>query len=445
MNALDLVYWPLAIATAPVWARKSRGDWPQRFGRAAALSPPGAGRKRILLHAVSVGEVNALRELVPLLTPHADVVVSVGTDTGIARARQLFDGRAAVVRYPLDFSAAVRRFLEAVRPDAVGLVELELWPNFIRECGRRGIPVAVINGRLSERSFRGYRRIRPFIGGSFRALAVAAVQDEDYARRFRYMGVPADRVRVTGSMKWDAARIEDGGPGAPRLWAELGVDPARPVVVAGSTGPGEEALLHRACPAGVQLVCAPRKPERFDEAAAALPGCIRRSARRPGDGNSAGAGKSLSGSADPPPGGSDRFLLDTIGELRQAYAGADVVVVGRSLLGDLFGSDPMEPVGLGKATVIGPHYGDFRFAVEALRAAGGIRVCRAGELEAELARLLGSAEERRGLAERGRKCIREHQGASARHASILLQVAGSSMHPGGGSAVSHVDDVRSPG
>ncbi|MCC6678042.1 MAG: hypothetical protein IT436_12945 [Phycisphaerales bacterium] len=444
MNALDLLYWPLALITAPAWARKSRGDWRQRFGHTPPLPAP--GRKRLLLHAVSVGEVNAIRELIPLLTPHADVVISVGTDTGIARARQLFDGRAAIVRYPLDFSAAVRRFLDAVRPDAVALVELELWPNFIRECGRRGVPVAVINGRLSERSFRGYRKIRAFIGASFRALAFAAVQDEDYARRFRHMGVPPERCRVTGSMKWDAARIEDEVEGSARLFAELGIDPGRPVIVAGSTGPGEEALLHSACPPGVQLVCAPRKPERFDEAAAAVPGCIRRSVTKPG-----GAGGETPARGSPATDrvsgvrGSDRFLLDTIGELRQAYARADVVVVGRSFMGDLYGSDPVEPIGLGRATVIGPHYGDFRFAVEAFREAGGIRVCRAGDLGGELARLLGSAVERAGLGERGRKCIRSHQGASARHAAMLLQVVGAQVHPGAGSAVSVDEDVLAPG
>lgn len=444
MNTLDLVYWPVAIATAPVWARKARGDWPGRFGRTPPLPPP--RRQRLLLHAVSVGEVNALRELVPLLIPHAEVVISVGTDSGIARARQLFEHRAAIVRYPLDFSACVRRFLDATRPDAVGLVELELWPNFIRECARRNIPVAVINGRLSERSFRGYRRIRPFIGASFRALQLAAVQDEDYARRFRYMGVAPERCHVTGSMKWDSARIEDDVDGAARLAEELGLDPARPVIVAGSTGPGEEDLLHRACPPGAQLICAPRKPERFNAAAAALPGCIRRSLTKPTSPDTRSDTRSDAGPARLSVArGSDRFLLDTIGELRQAYARADLVVIGRSFLGDLYGSDPVEPIGLGKATLIGPHYGDFRQAVEAFREAGGIRVCRAETLGEELARLLTSPGERRALAEAGRGCIRAHQGASRRHADLLLQVVGAQVHPGAGSTVSVEEDVVGPG
>src|SRR5262249_32932799 len=149
------------------------------------------------------------RGLVPELVGRgAEVVVSVGTDTGIARARALFAGPgqggkpaaplARVVRYPLDFSRSVRRVLDAVRRDVVGLVELEVWPNFVAECSRRGIPVAVINGRLSERSFKGYRRIRPFIGRTFRRLAAAGVQDEAYRERFVAMGVEPERCSVTG-------------------------------------------------------------------------------------------------------------------------------------------------------------------------------------------------------------------------------------------------------
>ncbi|MCW5775861.1 MAG: hypothetical protein KIS87_05380, partial [Phycisphaeraceae bacterium] len=223
LNPLDLAYLLVAGATAPWWARKARGGWRERFAR--DLPPPraDASRPRVLVHAVSVGEVNAVREFVPTLAERTEVVVAASTDTGIARARELFADRHLVVRYPLDASGAVRRFLDAVRPDAVALVELELWPNFVRECVRRAIPVGVVNGRLSDRSFRGYRRIRPFIGASFRSLAFAGVQDETYAERFRAMGTPPDRVHVTGAMKFDAARV--GEPeGADALAREMGID-----------------------------------------------------------------------------------------------------------------------------------------------------------------------------------------------------------------------------
>ncbi len=414
MNLLDLAYVVLAGLAAPFWMRKTRGDWPARFGKGEALPPP--TRPRVLLHAVSVGEVSALRTLVPLLAERAEVVISVGTDTGIARARDLFSGSCHIVRYPIDFSWAVKRFLNRVRPDVVGLVELEVWPNFTRDCVRRSIPVAVINGRLSARSFKGYRRLRFFFGRVFRRLAAAAVQDEAYAARFRAMGVVGGRVQVTGTMKWDAATIQDDVPGAQELAKALGIDPSHPLIVAGSTAEGEEELLHWACPTGAQLLCAPRKPERFVEAASALPECARRSQQRAA------------------PLSTTRFLLDTIGELRKAYALADIVVIGRSF-GSLHGSDPIEPVALGKATVIGPAYGDFLVSVGALKDAGAILETTRERLSDDLQALLADPGKRKQMAEAGRQCIRRHQGASARHADLLLGLVRSSAAASGDPAI----------
>lgn len=409
MNALDLLYIPVALVTAPAWAGKKRHGWRERFGHTPPLPPP--ARKRVLLHAVSVGEVNALRTLVPLLSERAEVVISTTTDTGLARARELYSAAAMVVRYPLDFSWAVRRFLDAVKPDAVALVELEVWPNFVRACAKRHIPVCIINGRLSERSFKGYRKVRRFFGRVLNLVDTAAVQDEDYAARFNALGLAADKCVITGSMKWDNVHISEGqalAPGALELATEMGIDRARPLIVAGSTGPEEEALLHRACPPEVQLLCAPRKPERFDEAAAALPGCVRRTHRPSGS----PAGRP-----------SDRFLLDTIGELRKAYSLADLVVVGRSF-GDLYGSDPIEPIGLGRPTVIGPAVDDFAQVVQAFEEAGGIARATRETLPAVLRGLMEDAVQRRALVERGRGCIRAHQGASQRHADLIFRMLG---------------------
>jgi 3-deoxy-D-manno-octulosonic-acid transferase len=405
VNALDLVYFAGALLLAPVWARKARGGWMERLGHTPTLPPPAPPKPRFLIHAVSVGEVSALRGLVPLLAESADVVVSAGTDTGLARASALFHTHAAVVRYPLDFSSSVERFLDAIRPDAVGLVELEVWPNFVASCARRDIPVAVINGRLSARSFRGYSRIRRFIGPTFSRLSLVAAQNADYAQRFAAMGVPPERLVVTDTMKWDAADLSsaDGRdvPGAAELALAMGIDRTRPLIVAGSTAEDEEALLHAACPPGAQLLCAPRKPEHFDQAARALPGCTRRSAHAP---------------ATP---GATRFLLDTIGELRAAYALADVVVMGRSF-GSLFGSDPIEPVALGRPTLIGPRFGDFEAVVSTLRAEGGLRVVDRANLAPTLAALLAEPTSRADLAARGRDCVQRHRGATRRHADLLL-------------------------
>ncbi len=435
MNLLDAVYVPAALVTAPWWARKTRGGWRERFGHTPPLPKRPQAVKRVLIHAVSVGEVNTLRALVPMLAgaggaADVQVVVSVGTDTGIARARALFGAMPGVwvVRYPLDFSGAVRRFLDAVEPDAVALVELEIWPNFIRACRTRGIPVAVINGRLSARSFRGYVRARSVLRSTFASLAIAAVQDDDYAQRFVAMGVPTDRCRVTGSMKWDSMEVVESGvevAGAADLARALGIDRSKPVVVAGSTAPmepgeaggvgSEEALIAAACPPGVQLVCAPRKPEHFDAAFAALGGanrCVRRSA----------SGEAASAA------GKDRFLLDSIGELRLAYALADVAIIGRTFAADLGGSDPIEPVALGKATVVGPNVANFQTAVGTLESAGAIVRAGAGDLGAVLRRLLDDPAERARLGAAGRACIRAQQGATARHAALLRELVGRTGH-----------------
>jgi 3-deoxy-D-manno-octulosonic-acid transferase len=414
----DAAYLAAVAATSPVWAwrmkrtGKLNTDWRARFGQGGPLPP--ARRRRILVHAVSVGEVNAIRTLVDRLASDRtapEVVVCATTDTGFARAREVFAPRHHVVRYPFDASWMVRAFLDRVRPDLVALCELEVWPNFVDECTSRGIPVVVVNGRLSARSFRRYLLVRAIVAPTFRKLRAALVQQQEYAARFFALGVPAGRVFVTGTMKWDTANAADHVPGADELATELGIDRSRPLVVAGSTAPEEHALLRDAVPPGTQLLCAPRKPEWFDAAAGDLPGCARRSCREKGS-------------------ASGRFLLDTIGELRKAYALADVVVIGRSF-GNLHGSDPMEPAALGKPIVCGPRMGDFRESFEALRDSGALEVAPDS---AELARVLGAlvagpAERaRRGAA--ARATVLAHQGATERTSEALLAMLaeGASTH-----------------
>lgn len=405
----NAVYLGVAGVTAPWWARKARGGWAERFGRVEPVGG-GDGLPRVMLHTVSVGETNAVRALVPLLTPRARVIVTATTDTGLKRAQELYGETCDVRRYPLDATFAVRRFLDAVRPDVVGLAELELWPNFVAACVERGVPVAVINGRISDRSFGGYRKLRPLLRGAFGSLAAVGAQDVVYAERFVAMGVAATRVEVTGSLKWDSAPDPHPGGVSPKALAlaeGLGIDLGRPVLVAGSTGPGEEALLAGACPSGVQLVCAPRRPERFGEAAQAMPGCVRRSA----------------GVA----GGGDRFLLDTLGELGAAYELADVVVVGRSfgpVDGPVQGSDPMEPAALGKPVLTGPAHRNFATVVGVLEGAGALVVVDGEGLGGVIQGLFGDAEARAAMGSAAVRCVREHRGASLRQAGMLLGLVG---------------------
>ncbi len=295
---LDLLYLPAALLYLPVLLYrlialgKGRRGWAERLG---FVAPRADRRPCVWIHAVSLGEVNAVRRLVAEIErrlPDHQVAVSATTDTGYAAARRLYAPRP-VFRCPLDFSGAVRRALRRVRPAAIVLVELEVWPNLVALATRAGVPVGVANGRVTaDRSVRRFRLplVRGIARRMFGQLAWVAAQNETYAARFRELGVPAGRVRVLGNLKYDNAAVADAVPGDAALAAALGIDRRRPLIVAGSTGPGEEELLldaverlRREDPT-VQLAIVPRKPERFEEVARLIAGrgltCVRRS-RRP--------------------------------------------------------------------------------------------------------------------------------------------------------------------
>lgn len=406
---LNGAYLLAAVLALPFWlprmirTGKIRTNWPARLGRGSHLPRMSPNRLRLLIHAVSVGELNAIRLLVDQLTAHTaapDLVIATTTDTGFDHAQRLFKDRLPVVRYPLDVSFAVDRFLDRIRPDAVALVELEVWPNFLATCRHRSIPVAVINGRLTKRSAKRYDHVRPLIRKAFASLDLVATQSDEYAERFAALGVPRDRIHVVGTMKWDTAVIADEVPGSDELAEAMGIDRTRPLVVVGSTAPGEHALLHDVVPGDAQLLCAPRKPEWFDDAARAMPSAARRS-------------RDDRGSA------SGRFLLDTIGELRQAYALADLVVIGRTFV-PLGGSDMIEPIALGKPTIVGPHVEHFQETTVCLLAGDGLLQIDRDSLATTIRTLLNDPGRRQSLATAGREVIRRHQGATQRHVDLLV-------------------------
>lgn len=414
-NLLDVLYAAILVVASPVLAwrlartGKWRSDWRGRLGHAPEL--PGDDRPTVLLHGVSVGEVAAAAPLVerlggPTAMGPTRVVVSATTNTGIRRAQALYGDHYPVVRYPLDFSRSVERFLNRVRPDLVALMELEVWPNLTRACRRRGIPVVVVNGRLSEESFRGYRRLRPFLAPSFRRLTAVAAQTGAYAHRFQALGVPADRIVVTDSLKWEAPLPPGVREAAAALGREMGVDPERPLVVAVSTGPGEERRLLEGRPDGVQLMVVPRKPERFQEVAG-LADWVRRSEGRSGPGTAASL-PSL-------------FLVDTMGEAEAATALADVVVVGRSFNG-MGGSNPVPPAQLGKPVVLGADHANFAEMVEALDEGGALRVT--GEPWAAVRAILEDPGLARRMAEAGPATVAAHAGATDRNVEVVRRPLG---------------------
>jgi 3-deoxy-D-manno-octulosonic-acid transferase len=445
----DLVYLVAGIAYLPVALynalvlRKNRRGWGQRFGGVPVRDPR---RPRIWIHAVSLGEINATPRLAAALRerlPGTDIVFSTTTDTGYARGVEFY-GADRVFRFPLDFSMVVARVLRRVRPTIIVLVELEVWYNLVRMATRRGIPVAVVNGRLTERSARRLRRLGPAARSMFADLAWVGAQDETIAGRFRSVGAPHDRVGVTSSLKWDSAAVTDRAGGADALAGALILDGSRPVWVCGSTGPGEEAMILDAyrevlsrgksvahhvhgCPAnepGVPLlVIVPRKPERFDEVARLIVGagfaCVRRSLRP-------------DGFAGAPCADSAVILGDTMGELRKFYSLADVVFVGRSLV-PLGGSDPMEVAALGKPIVAGPHMENFESPVSVLRDAGAIRrVQSTGALASVIGELLGDATTREWMGAAARAVVLEHQGATQRTVDQLVRLMAEAGRPGSG-------------
>ncbi|MDE2804445.1 MAG: glycosyltransferase [Gemmatimonadota bacterium] len=415
----DLVLGP-GVAAYAVRKRIGKGSWPTDLhSRSGRLAEPlrRARGPRILVHGVSVGEIHALEPLVEALaaSPVApDVVVSASTATGFERARRIHTPDREVVRFPLDFTWMTARFLDAVRPDLVVLAELELWPSFLAACARRRTPVCVVNGRLSARSFRGYRRLRALARPMFRQLALVTAQTATYRNRFVAMGVPADRAVVGGSLKWDAARTAPDPAAAAALAAALGIDRSRPLIVAGSTGPGEEGALLRDLPDGCQLLLAPRDPDRWDAVARLVPGMPRRSRA-----NASQSRANTSRSHAPP----QVFLLDTIGDLPAAYLLADAVFVGRSL-SLLGGSNPLEAAALGKPVVTGPHHENFAGVVDALMREGGIAVST--DPMASVRRWLADPQAAAAVVEGARRAMARHRGAARSTADRVL-----ALLPGG--------------
>ncbi len=435
-SRFDALYYA-GLAAATPWLlvsgkarRKVLAALRERNGRVSERS---GDRPCILLHAVSVGEVNATPALVEALNEAGIVVVvSATTDTGFKRAKELFGinataGRYAV-RFPIDTTAAVERFLDAVRPGVVATMELEVWPNLVKACAGRGIPAAVINGRVTDSSFRGYKRLGPIVRPTFARLATVLAQEQTYAKRFVDLGVPADRVSVAGSMKFDTAQIADRVEGDAKLAAIVGLKPRalgmgdHTVLVCGSTGPGEEALLSgiyetlRKGRPNLRLVVVPRKPDRFDEVADLL------SAVAPVMRRSTGEVTAPSGKASGPP----IVLGDTMGELRAFYSLADLVVVGRTLvdLGEKqHGSDMIEPCALAKPTIVGRYIGNFAAAVQALLAGGGIVLAQdTDELIRTLERWLNEPSTAKSVGQAGQRVVEQQRGGTRRTAESLKRL-----------------------
>lgn len=416
---LNLLYAVLIAAAAPlliyraITQHKYRQGWAQKLW---GLSPRRTGeRPCIWFHAVSVGEVNLLAPLLAAIArrhPHWQCVVSTTTATGLALARKKYP-ELVVFYCPLDFSWAVQAALRRIRPSCLVLTELELWPNLIAAARRHGARVAIVNGRLSEHSFRGYHCVRWFAASMLGRLDSILAQNQEYAERFLALGAPASRVHVTGSLKFDGAQTDRGNAATLRLRQLAGIADGDVVFLAGSTQSGEETAALEAYRALAQeysrlrLILVPRHPERFNAVAEELDRAELPWQRRShleadgGDGNA-------------------RILLvDTIGELGAWWGAAHIAFVGGSL-SSRGGQNMIEPAAYGAAVCFGPNTRNFRDIVAMLLdRQAAVVVPDAEELTAFVRRCLEEPRYVEKLGQRARALVADQLGATHRTLELL--------------------------
>jgi 3-deoxy-D-manno-octulosonic-acid transferase len=401
---------------------------------------PGA----IWIHAVSVGEVLSgitLARRLKQTYPNRPLIISTTTITGQALARERMDFADAIIFFPLDWSFSVRRALDAVRPSLVLVLETEIWPNFLRETGRRKIPVVFVSGRISDRSFARYQSylgvfgffLRPFLKDALSNASAFLMQNDKDAERIRAMGAPADRVHVSGNLKYD---LELPGPTPLSTWLEGEVKRSgrSPIIVAGSVVATEEphALIAFGTLQGeypkALLVLAPRKPECFDEAAEFIDESHRKFIRRsqlpiPGPAQS---------STNPPAGNSTIpdnvtvLLLDSIGELASIYRLADGAFVGGSLVSS-GGHNILEPAAFGKIPVFGPSMENFaEIASRFVSAGAALQVESPEDVGVAWIELLRDPDRMKRMGETARRLIEDSRGATDRAmAEIAARLDGS--------------------
>ncbi len=395
-------------------------------------------RPCVWFHAVSVGEVLQLPTLVADFVathPQHEILITTTTGTGFDVAQQKFS-QHTIGYWPFDFTWAVTRALQTIRPEMVVLVELELWPNFLLAAKSLDVPVVLINGRISANSFRGYQRLRLLWRQVLPALTRCAVQTEEYAERLMGLGVPAERVIVTGNIKFDRVQMNRRNPKTEELRRFFGIGDHELVFIAGSTQETEEAAAIttweslRAEFPQLRLILVPRHKERFEDVArlAALQGhsVLRRS-------HVEGRGSKVEGQKnDPPPSSSDSqpstlapqplCLLDTLGELGAGWGLADVAFVGGSLT-NRGGQNMLEPAGYGAAVLFGPNTRNFKDIVGQLLACDAARVVQNGdELTTAVGQLLRDVEERHRMGHAAREFVQTQQGATAKTLAVMAEV-----------------------
>ena len=383
--------------------------------------PPVNGKPVIWLHCVSVGETQAARPLVQRLKqqfPHHALVVSTITLTGQKLAQDVFRNHATRIFYfPFDWRWSVRRALKTINPAAVLIMETELWPNFLRECKARQIPVALVNGRISQQSYRRYRLVKAFLRRVLSCLSIAVMQSEADAQRLSSLGMPGERLVAAGNLKFDAEVASELSDKTEEVRKRFGLDSSVPLLLAASTHAPEEELILESVKQlrtkrPVRLMIAPRRPERFSEVAALIQKSGLSWARKTSPPRADDADTTV-------------ILLDTIGELPATYSLAQIVFVGGSIV-DRGGHNVLEPAAAGVAIVTGAHTHNFHAIVDLMHEAGAIVQLPAiegavaiEEITYVFDKLLANPGEREELGRRAKQLVTENRGAADRTLKLI--------------------------
>jgi 3-deoxy-D-manno-octulosonic-acid transferase len=402
---------PLILAHLALRGLRDRaylGRWGERFGRFAPPLETGG----IVVHAASVGEVNAAAPLVHALLrkyPELTLTVTTFTPTGSARAVSLFADRVFHVYVPLDLPGPVRRFFDTVRPRALIVMETEIWPNLFATASDRKIPIMLANARLSERSANGYRRIKSLVNEALQRVSYTAAQSRSDAERFIACGASPASVEVAGNLKFDirvAPGLLEQGQALRAHWGS-----SRPVLLAGSTHGGEDALVVSAfmsaletCPDAL-LILVPRHPERFGSAAQAA--------------REAGLRVELRSRTEACSADTQCFVIDSIGELMRYYACCDIALVGGSFA-EIGGHNVLEPAALGKPVLVGPHMFSFEdITRQMVERDAAIQVQSGRELSGQLLKLFRDAELRDSMGRAGLGMVSDGRGALDRNLELF--------------------------
>jgi 3-deoxy-D-manno-octulosonic-acid transferase len=423
-NILFFVFFALS---APYYLLKMwrRGNWSRgfsyRYGRYGGIVKMAVTNRHVIwLHAVSVGEVNILTQLLRVLeprVPNAKIVVSTTTSTGMELLEKNLPQRILKIYYPLDFPWMVDRAFKVLHPETMVLIEAEIWPNFLWKAADRNKPIFLVNARLSERSYRGYKMFGFLFRRLFASLAGVGCQNEADAQRLRELGCRPEAIHVVGNLKFDAARLHDDPLfNMTELLAQVGVPKNPLILIGGSTHDGEEAILAQVYNRlkkkypNLYLILVPRHFERARAAAKQVADAGLNVIYR----------TEITSRTAHAPGTVDCLLVNTTGELRFFYEHADVVFVGKSLTAE-GGQNPIEPGAMGKAIVFGPHMQNFTAISTALvERKGALQVQDVAGLETALDQLLGNEDFRKATGKNALAVVNENLGSARKTVKMIL-------------------------